>query len=400
MDQEIYLDNSATTKPYDEVVHAMVEMLTENYGNPSSLHIKGVNAERAVKKARESIALALGSGTKNNEVFFTSGGTESNNIAIRGTAHANKRKGNHLITTVIEHPSVLNTFKHLEEKGYRVSYIPVDRNGIIDLKVLDGEMCDDTILISVMHVNNEIGSIQPIADIKNLILQKKSKALLHVDAVQSFGKILFTPEKLGIDLLSVSSHKIHGPKGVGALYVKKGTLVKPIVFGGSQELNLRSGTENVPGIVGFGKAVELTFQNITKHVERLSGLRELLKEKISDTVENVVMNGEIKENQETHNNGTVPVYAPHILNVSFPGIKAEVLLHALESKGIYVSTGSACSSNKPAPSHVLQAIGATRECIDSAIRFSLSVLNTEDDIAYCVEQLDSIVKQLRKYARR
>ncbi|WHH59396.1 cysteine desulfurase family protein [Petroclostridium sp. X23] len=387
MQKEVYLDNSATTKPYTEVVEAMVEMLTENYGNPSSLHIKGIHAERAVKKARQNIANALE--VKSSEIIFTSGGTESNNIAIRGIAAASKKKGNHLITSVIEHPSVLNTYKYMEEMGYRVSYIQIDRDGIIDMKQLENELGDDTILVSIMHVNNEVGTIQPIKEIRDVLSIKKSQAAFHVDAIQSFGKIPFTPEEFGIDMLSVSAHKIHGPKGIGALYIKKGLLIKPIIYGGNQETGIRSGTENVPGMIGFGKAAEQTFANLKENISMMKRLKNKLKELISMSVDNIVINGTNDEKS-----------APHILNVSFPGVRAEVLLHALESKGIFVSTGSACSSNKPSPSHVLTAMGTSRECIEGAIRFSISTFNSIEDIEYCAEQLATIIKQLRKYMRR
>ncbi len=387
MDREVYLDNSATTKPYPEVIESMVEMLKDNYGNPSSLHTKGIQAEKAVKSARDIIARTLD--VKSNEIYFTSGGTESNNIAVRGCAMAYKKRGNHLITSVIEHPSVLNTFKNLEEDGFRVSYINVDSDGVIDIEQLKKEICDDTILISVMHVNNEVGSIAPISVIRNILDSKQSKAVFHVDAVQSFGKILFSPAQLGIDLLSISAHKLHGPKGVGAIYIKKGVRINPIVFGGSQELNVRSGTENVPGIVGFGKAVDITFQTIEDQLSKIDMLREKLRKEIENNIDDVVINGLVEGKN-----------APHILNVSFKGLKSEVLLHALEAKGIYISSGSACSSNKPAPSHVLTAMGVDKQCIEGAIRFSFSTLNTEDEINYCIKELSSIVNQLRRFIRR
>ncbi|MGE4283820.1 MAG: cysteine desulfurase family protein [Clostridia bacterium] len=387
MHKEVYLDNSATTKPYPEVVEAMVEMLTNNYGNPSSLHIKGINAERTIKKARENIAKALDA--KNNEVYFTSGGTESNNIAVRGVAAANKKRGNHLITSVIEHPSILNTFKHMEEEGFRVSYIQVDKNGMIDMKQLEQEISNDTILVSIMHVNNEVGTVQPLKEIRQMLDLQKSQAVFHVDAIQSFGKVAFVPEELGIDLLSISGHKLHGPKGIGALYIKKGLLLKPIVYGGSQETGIRSGTENVPGIIGFGKAVELSFTNLRSQISVMNNLKDKLKDLIIKNVDDTIVNGHCDKGG-----------APHILNISFPGIKAEVLLHALEDKGIFVSTGSACSSNKPSPSHVLSAMGLKREDIGGAVRFSVSAVNTMEEIEYCAEQLSTIVKQLRKYVRR
>ncbi len=387
MNREVYLDNSATTKPYPEVVEGMVEMLVNHYGNPSSLHMKGIEAENAIKKARESIAKALD--VKSGEIFFASGGTEANNMAIRGCALANKKRGNHLVTSTIEHPSVLNTFKFLEQEGYRVSYIGVDRYGRVNLKQLENEISDQTILVSMMYVNNEVGTIQPLQEIRNIIDSKKSKALYHVDAIQSFGKILFTPAQYGIDLLSLSAHKLHGPKGAGALYVRKGVRIHPIVFGGSQEFDMRSGTENVAGIVGFGKAAEITFDNFNHGVSVMDENKKYLEEKIKETMDHVVINGRCDGQN-----------APHILNVSFLGIKAEVLLHALEAKGIFVSTGSACSSNKPSPSHVLAAMGIEKPRIESAVRFSFSSFNTKEDVDYCVEQLAAIIKQLRKYVRR
>ncbi len=387
MDREIYLDNSATTKPYPEVIESMVEMLDDNYGNPSSLHKKGIQAEKAVKTARDIIAKTLD--VKSNEIYFTSGGTEANNIAIRGYAKANSKKGNHLITSKIEHPSVLNTFEFLEREGYRVSYINVDSNGVVDIEQLKKEICEDTIFISVMHVNNEVGSVAPIQEIRRLMDLKQSQAILHVDAIQSFGKLLFTPERFGIDLLSISAHKLHGPKGVGALYIKKGIPIEPIMFGGSQELNMRSGTENVPGILGFGKAVEITFASIENHLLKINKLKEKLREEIEKSIDDVVINGQVEGKN-----------APHILNVSFKGLKSEVLLHALEAKGIYVSSGSACSSNKPAPSHVLTAMGVDKHCIEGAIRFSFSAANTEVEISDCVQELATIVKQLRRFRRR
>lgn len=385
--EEVYFDNSATTRPYSEVVDAMVQMLTMNYGNPSSLHQKGIDAERAVKRARKSISDALNA--QESEIIFTSGGTEANNLAIRGIALTNQKKGKHLITSNIEHPSVLNTFRYLEDLGFRVSYLPVNSQGSILLEAFEKELCEDTILVSIMHVNNEVGTIQPINQIKRIMVDKKSKAFLHVDAIQSFGKLQFTPELLGCNLLSMSAHKLHGPKGVGALYIKKGTNIKSIVFGGGQESGVRSGTENVPGIIGFGKAVELTFKNLNQDISHLKRIKEALQETIKERIQEIVFNSGISEE-----------FAPHILNVSFPGVKSEVLLHTLESKGIFVSTGSACSSNKPSPSHVLTQMGVTKDNIDSALRFSFSKFNTIEQVEYCGEQLQLAVQQLRKYRRR
>ena len=388
MTREVYLDNSATTKPFSEVITSTTEMLEKYYGNPSSLHTKGIEAEKAIKKARESIADVLK--VKSNEIYFTSGGTEANNIATLGIATANHRKGNHIITSKIEHPSVLNALKYLESQGFRVSYISVDSDGLIKMDELQEAIDQDTILVSIMYVNNEVGTIQPINEIAKIIRKKKSQAYFHVDAVQAFGKIKFEPAKLDVDLCTISAHKIHGPKGVGALYIKKGTLIKPIVFGGSQELNMRSGTENVPGIVGFGEAVRKTYMNFDENYLYMNNIRERLKAELFQNIEGVILNG-CEE---------IDKVAPNILNISFEGIKAEVLLHALEAKGIYVSTGSACSSNKPAPSHVLLAMGVTQEKIGGAVRFSVSVMNTEEEIDYCVQELCAIIQQLRKYKRR
>ncbi len=387
MNGEIYLDNGATTKPYDEVVDEMIEMLNTYYGNPSSLHTKGIEAENAINHTRKVIAGALE--VRIDEIFFTSGGTEANNIAVQGCALANRKKGNHIIVSSIEHPSILNTYKHLEQDGYSVSYIDVDDKGIIDLNHFEREVRKETILVSIMHVNNEVGSIQPIASVKKVLQAKGCDAIYHVDAIQSFGKVYLNPKQIGIDVLTLSAHKLHGPKGVGAIYVKKGTHIRPIIFGGSQELDIRSGTENVAGIVGFGKAVEITFRNFEQNICKMRSLRDMLKKGIIQEIEDIIIHSAHDEES-----------APHILNISFVGIKAEVLLHALEANNIFVSTGSACSSNKPSPSHVLKAMKVSKVCIEGAIRFSVSTFNTPAEITYCIEQVAANVKQLRKYMRR
>ncbi len=387
MVKEIYIDNSATTKPHKEVIDIMATISLKDYANPSSLHIMGIEAEKHIKMTREIIAESLK--VKPKEILFTSTGTESNNIAIIGAALANKRRGNHLITSVIEHPSVLNTFKFLEDSGFDVSYIPVNKEGIVNIEELKSAIKDETILISLMHVNNEIGSIQPIEKVRDILNEKKSKALYHVDAVQSYGKLIFNIRNLSIDLLSISSHKIHGPKGIGALYVKEGTLINPIIFGGNQEFGMRSGTENTSGIVGFGKAVEINFQSLKTNIKKIESLKNGFKKEIINNIEDTYINGLSNENT-----------APHILNISFPGIKSEVLLHALEDKKIYVSTGSACSSGRTRHSHVLSALGIPIDQIESAIRFSFSILNKEEEIKYVIEQLKIIVQDLRKYTRR
>ncbi|SHH25252.1 cysteine desulfurase family protein [Tepidibacter thalassicus] len=376
---EIYLDNSATTKSYREVVDKMIYALTEEYGNPSSIHRKGVIVEREIKNVRNEIAKFLG--VKEKEIFFTSGGTESNNTAIRGIAYANKRSGKHLITTKIEHPSVLNTFKDLESEGYVVTYLDVDDKGLIDFEEFKRALREDTILVSIMHVNNEVGSIQPVDKIGRYLSKLKRKVYFHVDAVQSFGKIEFKPSRYNIDLLSVSGHKIHGPKGIGFLYVKENTKIKPILTGGGQESSFRSGTENVPGILGLGEAIRITMTNIKSNIENIKNLRELLLKEIKNNVDDIKVN--------SSDDGVC-----HILNVSFLGIKGEILLHYLEEDNIYVSTGSACSSKKKG-SHVLLSMGLSDKEIEGAIRFSLSCMNSEDEIKKVVKIVKMRVEELR-----
>ncbi|ADL08216.1 cysteine desulfurase family protein [Thermosediminibacter oceani] len=382
--REVYLDNSATTKVAKEAVDAMVQAMTLAFGNPSSLHRKGMEAERIVSKSRETLAAFLGA--KSREIYFTSGGTESNNLAIKGAAYARKRYGRHLITTAIEHPSVLDVFKSLEEEGFSVTYLGVDDSGHINLEELERALKPDTILVSIMYVNNEVGSIQPIEAAAEIIAKNKN-TLFHVDAVQAFGKIPLIPHLKGIHLMSLSAHKIYGPKGVGALYVRDGIKIMPLFNGGGQEEGLRSGTENVPGIAGFSAASELAFKNMAAWQARMRELKERLKDRILEEIPDAVLNGS--------ENG-----APHILNISFLGTRAEVLLHALESHGIYVSTGSACSSYKKGKSHVLAAMGKTAEEIDSALRFSFSPFLSLEDIDYTVEILKKEVTELRKFIRR
>lgn len=384
---EVYLDNGATTKPREEVIDIMIKSMREYYGNPSSLHRKGVEIEKLVKKARKQVAKALGA--DEGEIYFTSGGTESNNLAILGALEGNKRKGKHIITTRIEHPSVLQVFKELEENGYDVSYLKVDRNGLIDIDELQNTLRDDTALISIMYVNNEVGTIEPISEICNIIKNRKNRPLLHVDAIQAFGKIKFNLKKLKVDLMSISGHKIYGPKGIGALFIRKGTKIKSTVFGGNQELGIRSGTENVPGILGLGVAAELVKKESDSNITKMRELKESLLEGIKNNLEDIKVNGTIDEGS-----------APHILNISFKGIRGEVLLHSLEQDGIYVSTGSACSSKKKAFSHVLQEMKLTEDEMEGAIRFSFSPQNTEEEIDYTIDKLCSTVKDLRKVIGR
>ena len=376
---EIYLDNSATTKPYQEVVDKMVLALTTQYGNPSSIHKKGIEVEREIKEIRRNIARSLGA--KENEIYFTSGGTECNNTIIRSVARLNKKTKNHIISTVIEHPSVLDTLKDLESEGFEVTYLPVDKDGKISIEDLKNAIKKETILVSIMHVNNEIGTIQPIEEIGKYLKSLDEKIYIHVDAVQSYAKIKFRPSRYNIDFMSVSGHKLHGPKGIGFMYVKENNRIKPLLTGGGQEIGIRSGTENVPGIYGIGEAVKVINKDLEGTIDKIRELRDLLKEEILANIDDVKIN--------TPEDGVC-----HVLNVSFRGVRGEVLLHYLEQKEIYVSTGSACSSKKKG-SHVLNAIGLTPEEIEGAIRFSLSDLNTKEEIMKTVEVLKESVSDLR-----
>lgn len=385
---ECYLDNSATTRCTEGVAQVMTEVMCSAYGNPSSLHHKGVEAERYVREARETIAKTLKCAPK--EIFFTSGGTESDNLAIRGAAYANARQGRHLITTSVEHPAVLNTMQYLEQQGYEVTYLPVDEYGRVRLSELEAEIRPDTILVSMMHTNNEIGALEPIEAAGELIKRVNPNTLFHVDAVQGYGKSRIYVKRMKIDMLSVSAHKIHGPKGTGFLYVGDKVKIRPVVFGGGQERGLRSGTENVPAIAGMARAAEEIYRNLDEDAERMYELRARLEEGIM-RLENVRFN-------------TLPgrESAPHVLSVSFAGVRSEVLLHALEDKGVYVSAGSACASNHPetSGSATLRAIGLEKELLNSTIRFSLSPFTTEEEINYTVQALEELVPMLRRYTRR
>lgn len=386
---EAYLDNGATTKVLDSVKDIMVKVLSEDYGNPSSMHQKGVDAEKYIIEARNIIADNLKAEPK--EIIFTSGGTESNNMALVGAAMANKRSGDHIITTRIEHPSVHNPLSFLEEMGFRISYLPVDGYGKVDIDALLNEISEDTIIVSIMYVNNEIGSVQDITQISKLLKEKNPKILLHVDAIQAYGKYRIYPKRMGIDLLSISGHKIHGPKGIGALYIRDKVKLKPILFGGGQQKGMRSGTENVPGIAGLGAAVKEIY---TEHENKIKRLYELKKAFILgvNEIEDVTVNG-ITDNAEFIDT------APHIISVSFAGIRSEVLLHTLEEKKIYVSAGSACASNHPQLSGTLKAIGVKNDLLDSTIRFSFSVNTTMDEIEYTLISLNEIIPKLRRYSR-
>lgn len=391
--KEIYLDNAATTKVYPSVCEKMVEVMSKDYGNPSSLHMKGFSAEQYVKEARKTIASVMKVDEK--EIVFTSGGTESNNMAIIGAAMANKRRGKHLITTSIEHASVYNPFIWLEGQGFEVTYLPVDNHGIVSTEALEGALRDDTILVSVMAVNNEIGTIQPLDEIGAVIKKKSPEILFHVDAIQGFGKIEIYPSRLRIDLMSVSGHKLHGPKGIGFLYIKNKVKVQPLILGGGQQKDMRSGTENVPGIAGLGEAVCRVFENFKDKQRNLYTLREQFVSRLEQ------MDG-VKINGFAHQVSDVNLHqgpAPHVVSASFEDIRAEVLLHALEERGIYVSSGSACSSNHPAISGTLKAIGVERKYLDATIRFSLCYDTTEEELNTCCEVLEALLPMLRRFTR-
>lgn len=383
---EVYLDNSATTRCFPEVAELMKQIMCEDYGNPSSLHRKGVQAENHLRTARETIAKILKVNEK--ELLFTSGGTESDNLALIGAAHANCRRGKHLITTSIEHPAILQTMKFLEEEGYRVTCLPVDEKGCIRPEDLQRAITGETILVSIMYTNNEVGSQQPIAQAGALIKKINPQILFHVDAVQGFGKARIYPKKMNIDMLSVSGHKIHGPKGVGFLYVDSHVKLKPIIFGGGQQGGMRSGTENVPGIAGIAKAAQIMYASYDQDMEKLYRLKKCFIEGVKK-IDQVIVNGPDCMDG-----------APHIVSVSFKGVRSEVLLHSLEDKGIYVSAGSACSAHKPQPSATLMAMRVPKDLLSSTIRFSFSVFTTMEEINYTLEALYDIIPMLRKYTRK
>lgn len=382
----IYLDNAATTQTSEDVLKIMDKVFTEDYGNPSSMHMAGVNAENHIKDAKKKIASILK--CDESEIIFTSGGTESNNLALVGAVRANKRAGNRILTTMIEHPSVKAAAKFLEDEGFEVLYLPVDENGVIKMDALKDAMTDDTILVSVMHVNNEIGSIQPIEEIGKYIKSVNPNVVYHVDAIQSFGKLDVKPKNANIDLMSVSGHKIHGPKGIGFLYMKKNTKINPIIFGGGQQNGFRSGTENVPGIAGLGVAADNCYVNLDENVRKMTEVKDYLIDKLLE-IEGVSVNSKKGEDG-----------APHIVSASFKNVGSEVLLHALEDKGIYVSAGSACSSNKPAISEVLKAINIDEDLLKSTIRFSFSADNTKKEIDKVVEALNELLPILKRYIRK
>ncbi|HOQ17330.1 MAG: cysteine desulfurase [Epulopiscium sp.] len=382
--EEIYFDNAATSQPSAMVIEKMTQVLSKDYGNPSSLHLKGLEAERHIRNTSQILSSLLKVGE--DEIIYTSGGTESNNLAIIGIAQSYHRRGKHIITSKIEHPSVYYAMKYLEEEGFEISYLENDSKGYIDLNQLKKEIREDTILVSIMHVNNEIGTIQPIAEIGEIIKKINPGTVFHVDGVQSFGKLLLMPKKWNIDLLSISAHKFHGPKGIGALYKNKKVRLKSLLYGGGQQKGLRSGTENVPGIVGLGIAAEEIYQELDDNNRHILSLKKMLWEGLSSHIDDVYLNGPDLEDG-----------APNIINILFKNIKGEVLLHALEDKKIYVSTGSACSSNQPHLSQTLKSLGLSDEEVQSSLRFSFSKYNTEEEVKNCIQALKDIVPILRRF---
>lgn len=383
--REVYLDNSATTCAYEGVGDLVRKVMCEDYGNPSSMHRKGVEAEKYIKEARETLAKIWK--VQEKEIFFTSGGTESDNLALIGAARANRRAGNHLITSAIEHPAIINTMRYLEEEGFRVTFLPVDRYGRVKLDALKEALCPETIFVSIMYVNNEVGSVQPIQEAASIVKAYNKNILFHVDAVQGFGKYHIYPKRLKVDMCSISGHKIHGPKGTGALFIDSNVKIRPIIFGGEQQKNIRSGTENVPGIAGLSLAAKTIYENLDEKVAYMRKLKEHFIEGVSK-IDHTTIHGLYDETS-----------APHIISVGFAGIRSEVLLHALEDKGICVSSGSACASNHPQVSGVLEGIGASQEFLDATLRFSMSEFTTLEEIDYTLDALCELVPMLRKYTR-
>ena len=379
---EAYFDNSATTRVLDSVRDIVVKTMTEDYANAAAKHRRGMEAEQYIREARAEIAKTMKVSEK--EILFTSGGSESNNLALIGGALANQRIGKHIISTNVEHPSVYNPLAALEDIGFEVTFLPVDQDGHISLQELQDAVREDTVLVSVMYVNNEVGFVEPVEEISRVIRGKNPRTLFHVDGIQAYGKYVIRPKKQGIDLLSVSGHKIHGPKGVGFLYIRDGVKLKPMIYGGGQQSNLRSGTENVPGVAGLGVAAKEMYRDHEAKVLHLLGLKDYLIDRMEE-LDGTVVNS--KKGRES---------APQIVSVSFEGVMSEVLLHALEEKGIYVSSGSACSAHHPGISGTLKGIGVHQRLLESTVRFSFGMFNTKDEIDYCMDVLKEILPVLRR----
>ena len=378
---EVYLDNAATTVVFEEVAELMATVMTKDFGNPSSLHRKGLAAEHYIRDAKEAIAKQLKVEPK--EIYFTSGGTESNNTALIGAAMANQRQGKHIISSSIEHASVLQPLAYLEEQGFEITYLPVEQDGTISLDALQKAIRPDTILVTIMGVNNEVGAIEPIAEVAQIIKDSGQNILFHVDAIQMFGKLPIYPKRLGIDLLSVSGHKIHGPKGSGFLYVKEKTKIKPLILGGNQQSGFRSGTENVPAIAGLGKATQI-MADMTENIQQMRELKAHFIARVTQLEDCFDHSGE----------------APHIISITFRGVRSEVLLHALEDKGVYVSSGSACSSNKPELSSTLLNMGLSKADAESTLRFSLCVHTTKEELDYAADCIAQLLPVLRRFTRK
>lgn len=382
---EVYFDNSATTRVLDSVRDIVVKTMTEDYANAAAKHRRGMEAEQYIREARAEIAKTMKVSEK--EILFTSGGSESNNLALIGGALANQRIGKHIISTNVEHPSVYNPLAALEDMGFEVTFLPVDQDGHISLQELQDAVREDTVLVSVMYVNNEVGFVEPVEEISRVIRGKNPRTLFHVDGIQAYGKYVIRPKKQGIDLLSVSGHKIHGPKGVGFLYIRDGVKLKPMIYGGGQQSNLRSGTENVPGVAGLGAAAREMYRDHEAKAAYLTGLKDYLIDRVEE-LDGITVNS--KRGQGS---------APQIVSVSFEGVRSEVLLHALEDRGIYVSSGSACSAHHPGISGTLKGIGVHQRLLESTVRFSFGMFNTKDEIDYCMDVLKEILPVLRRYKR-
>ena len=391
---EIYLDNSATTKVYPEVAELVTKIMLEDYGNPSSVHMKGVEAEKYVTAATKSIANALK--VQEKEIFYTSGGTESDNLALIGCALANKRAGNHIITTKIEHPAILNTVKFLESEGFEIDYLGVDEYGVVSIDELKSLLKPETILVSIMHTNNEVGSVQPIKEAGDVIKAFNPNILFHVDAVQGFGKAEIFPKKMNVDLLSISGHKIHGPKGIGILYINEKVKIKPISYGGGQQKGLRNGTLNVPGIVGIGLAVSMITKDLKAEREKLYELKKYFLTEAAK-IDKIVINGCPKDEAGGFD---VEKTAPHIMNISVMGVRSEVMLHALEDKGIFVSAGSACASHSKKESSTLKSMGADAERMDGALRISMSGFTAKEEIDTLLDALRELIPFYARFIRK
>ena len=391
--REIYFDNSSTTQPSEAVRAVVMKTMTEDYGNPSSMHQKGVEAEGYLKKAQETLARILK--VRDKEIFFTSGGTESNNWALIGTALAKKRQGNTIITTTMEHPAVSEPLKFLEDEGFQIVRVPLKGRDGLDLEALDRALNNDVILVTIMAVNNEIGAVMPLKKIGQMIREKAPQAVFHVDGTQAFGHYRLYPKDLKVDMLSASAHKFHGPKGIGFLYIDSGVKIRPFILGGGQQMGMRSGTDNVPGAAGMAVAAREAYEAFDERNARIAALKKRLIAGLEAIPDVVIHSGwDTSKEDETFVKGG---WAPHIVNAAFIGVGSEVLLHTLEDRGIYISAGSACSTHKRAPSPTLSAIGAGRDELSSSVRFSFSHLNTEEEVDFALTAINEVLPLLRRY---